>query len=68
VKGGRVLGDWPGLTEAQMHQKRDLRPTTDLRAVFKGIARDHLGVEARDLAESVFPDSANVAPFGGLVG
>ena len=68
VKGGRVMGDWPGLAEAQMYQKRDLRPTTDLRAVFKGIARDHLGVEARDLAETVFPDSANVAPLGGLVG
>jgi len=67
VKGGRVIGDWPGLAEAQLHEKRDLRPTTDLRAVFKGVARDHLGLDTRDLAEQVFPDSAAVAPLSGLV-
>lgn len=68
VRGGRVIGEWPGLAEAQLYQKRDLMPTTDLRAVFKGIARDHFGLDARDLAEVVFPDSAAVAPLDGLVG
>ena len=68
VKGGRVIADWPGLAETQLHERRDLRPTTDLRAVLKGVIRDHLGLGERELAEIVFPDSAAVRPIAGLVG
>ncbi len=31
VRGGRVFGDWPGLEEAALYQRRDLMPTSDLR-------------------------------------
>ena len=27
VKGGRVIADWPGLSEASLYQNRDLKPT-----------------------------------------
>ena len=30
VKGGRIVGDWPGL--AQLEENRDLRVATDIRA------------------------------------
>ncbi|MBA4335644.1 MAG: hypothetical protein C0420_12325, partial [Methylobacterium sp.] len=33
VKGGRMIVDWPGLKLEQLHEKRDLKPTTDIRAV-----------------------------------
>ena len=36
-KAGRVITDWPGLKEANLRDGRDLKPTTDLRAVMKGI-------------------------------
>ena len=68
VKGGRVISDWPGLKPANLYEGRDLAPTTDLRAVIKGVLRDHLGLSERVLAESVFPDSAAVKPMKGLVG
>jgi len=68
LKGGRVIADWPGLKTAQLYEERDLKPTTDLRAVLKGLLRDHLRVEESVLASSVFPDSADVAPMSGLVG
>ncbi len=68
VKGGRVISDWPGLTPASLYEGRDLAPTTDLRAVIKGVLRDHLGVAERVLAETVFPDSASVKAMQGLVG
>jgi uncharacterized protein (DUF1501 family) len=68
VKGGRVIADWPGLKTAQLYEGRDLKPTTDLRAVLKGLLRDHLRVDDRALSASVFPDSAEVAPIAGLVG
>ena len=52
VKGGRVLGRWPGLAVEQMHEGRDLALTTDFRAVFAEIASQHLG--AQQLA-TIFP-------------
>jgi uncharacterized protein (DUF1501 family) len=68
LKGGRMIADWPGLKVAQLYEGRDLKPTTDLRAVLKGLLRDHLRVEESALASTVFPDSADVAPIAGLVG
>jgi len=68
VKGGRVIADWPGLKPANLYEGRDLAPSTDLRAVIKGLLHDHLGVAERVLAETVFPDSAGVKPAQGLVG
>ena len=68
VKGGRVISDWPGLKPANLFEGRDLAPTTDLRAVMKGVLHDHLGLAERVLAEQVFPDSARVKPMQGLVG
>jgi uncharacterized protein (DUF1501 family) len=67
VKGGRVIADWPGLKEAHLFEKRDLAPTTDLRAIFKGVLADHLGLSAAVLASRVFTDSAKVAPLKGLI-
>jgi uncharacterized protein (DUF1501 family) len=67
LKGGRVIADWPGLREADLHQARDLKPTADLRAVMKGLLRDHLRVADRALASDVFPDSAVIKPLTGLL-
>jgi uncharacterized protein (DUF1501 family) len=67
VKGGRVISDWPGLKPANLYQGRDLAPTTDLRAVMKGLLHDQFGLSDRVLAESVFPDSSAVKPMQGLV-
>jgi uncharacterized protein (DUF1501 family) len=67
LKGGRMIADWPGLKESQLYDARDLKPTTDLRAVLKGLLRDHLRVDERALASAVFPDSSNVMPMAGLV-
>lgn len=68
VKGGRVLADWPGLSDAALHQGRDLKPTRDLRSVLKGVLRDHVGLGDRVLADRVFPESGGVATSEGLVG
>ena len=67
LKGGRVIADWPGLKEAALQDGRDLKPTTDLRAVIKGVLKDHLRVDDGPLAAAVFPDSAATKPMAGLV-
>ena len=67
LKGGRVIADWPGLGANALYEGRDLKPTTDLRAVMKGILRDHLRADEHVLAQQVFPGSDKVRPLGGLV-
>jgi uncharacterized protein (DUF1501 family) len=67
LKGGRVLADWPGLKQADLHEGRDLKPTADLRAVLKGLLKDHLRLDEAALANKVFPDSARVKPTAGLL-
>ena len=67
VKGGRILADWPGLRETALYEGRDLAPTRDLRAVLKGVLRDHLGVPDGALANRVFPESAATKPLDGLL-
>lgn len=61
-----VHGDWPGLADDQLLDG-DLRPTVDLRQVFKGLARDHLGVPSEVLEATVFPDSGDFPALSGLV-
>jgi len=66
LKGGRVIADWPGLKPADLHEGRDLKPTIDLRAVLKGVLKDHLRVDEQALDASVFPASDDVRPMAGL--
>lgn len=85
LAGGAIrsgfYSDWPGLSTAQLYEGVDLRPTIDVRSVFKGILRDHIGVPLDLLDGTVFPESnheralesliaspvrtANIGPDGG---
>ena len=67
LRPGALVGDWPGLQEARLFENRDLAPTLDIRSVFKGVLRDHMGLDRRALDTAVFPDSAAAAPVEGLV-
>src|SRR5262249_39624275 len=55
LKGGRVVADWPGLKPANLHEGRDLKPTTDLRSVLKGVLKDHLRLDEAALSTKIFP-------------
>jgi uncharacterized protein (DUF1501 family) len=67
IAGGRVLADWPGLERRDLHEGRDLRPTTDLRSVLKGVLSEHMNVSASTLERDVFPDSNSARAVTGLV-
>jgi uncharacterized protein (DUF1501 family) len=67
VRGGRVIADWPGLSRAALLDNRDLKPTLDLRSVFKAVLDEHMHVDANTLAKRVFPDSSGARPLQGLV-
>jgi uncharacterized protein (DUF1501 family) len=66
VAGGRVQADWPGLADDRLFERRDLRPTVDVRAVAKGVLAQHLGLDRAALGK-VFPDSDAANPVRGLI-
>jgi uncharacterized protein (DUF1501 family) len=61
TKGGKIYGRWPGLAPEQRHDGRDLKITTDFRAVFNEVVSSHLGLTD---ARAVFPGFAAPAPLG----
>ncbi|WP_122081050.1 DUF1501 domain-containing protein [Vibrio coralliirubri] len=60
--GGKVIANWPGLSQSQLYEGRDLNPTTDMRSVIKGVLNQHLSVEVQQL-NTIFPDSADIRPM-----
>jgi uncharacterized protein (DUF1501 family) len=66
VRGGRVIAQWPGLGDRDLYEGRDLRPTLDLRALFKAALAAQLGLGEAALETKVFPDSRGVRPLEGL--
>ena len=67
INGNKVFGSWPGLAKADLVNGISLRATTDMRAVFKGLLQDHLGVPRTLLDTEVFPESQTVAPMQDLL-
>jgi uncharacterized protein (DUF1501 family) len=58
VRGGRLVGRWPGLAQKDRYQGRDLAVTTDFRDLFAEVLARHAGATHLD---AVFPGHA-VAP------
>jgi uncharacterized protein (DUF1501 family) len=67
VSGGRLIADWPGLAHTALLDGRDLRPTLDLRSVFKTVLDEHMSVDAKTLAGRIFPDSNGARPLKGPI-
>jgi uncharacterized protein (DUF1501 family) len=66
VRGGRVIAQWPGLGDRDLHEGRDLRATLDLRGLFKAALAAQLGVGEAVLETRVFPESRTARPIEGL--
>ncbi|UWQ19187.1 DUF1501 domain-containing protein [Jannaschia sp. M317] len=55
LKGGQIWGEWPGLAEAQLYDRRDLMPTGDVRAYAAWALHGLFGVDRGSLGTVVFP-------------
>lgn len=66
VKGGKVHGEWPGVTQPALYEGRDLYPANDISGILKGVMRDHLGITRQTLDAKIIPNSARA--FEGLIG
>ena len=58
--GRALVSDWPGLREDKLYEGRDLAPTTDMRALLKGVLTGHLRLPAAEIDRSIFPDARSV--------
>ena len=67
VKGGRVVADWPGLSDAALYEGRDLRPTAGLDAVIGSAAAAHFGVDPARAMPALFPGQKSARAMDGLV-
>lgn len=55
VRGRRVYARWPGLSQAELYQGRDLPVTTDFREPISRVLRAHMGVRSDQIAR-IFPN------------
>ena len=55
VRGGKVFGDWPGLAEGNLYERRDLMPTSDVRQHAAWVMRGLTGLDRGVLETAVFP-------------
>lgn len=55
LNGGRILGDWPGLREADLYNRRDLMPTRDVRAYPAWVMHDLMGINRTTIETAIFP-------------
>jgi uncharacterized protein (DUF1501 family) len=67
VKGGRVIGRWPGLAQNQLFEGRDLFPSNDIRSLLAGVLSTHFELPDDALRGQVFPGLDDVAIWKGLV-
>lgn len=55
LRGGQVVGDWPGLGEADLYARRDLMPTRDIRAHAAWVMQAVTGLDRGTLEQVIFP-------------
>ena len=64
VAGGRIVSDWPGLSQSQLYESRDLRPTTSLDAVIGSAVAGHFGLDPAMALPRLFPGEKPAAIAG----
>ena len=67
VNGGRVIADWPGLTQNSLYEGRDLKPTTNLNTLIASITGAGFGIDPAKIANTLFPDTNNGKVIEGLI-
>jgi len=64
VRGGQVVGRWPGLARERLFDGRDLAVTTDFRTLFSEVAWRHLGVPRAAVFPGWTPPASELGLFG----
>ena len=67
VRGGQLVGDWPGLAPAQRWEGRDLYPANDSRALLSSVIAPLFDLTATQISRDIFPGLDNPQTFSGLL-
>jgi uncharacterized protein (DUF1501 family) len=64
INGKQVISDWPGLSESNLHEGRDLLMTIDARDVYAEVVKTVFDLTDEDITRSVFPGYQLNRPLG----
>jgi uncharacterized protein (DUF1501 family) len=67
VNGGRVVADWPGLSDAALYESRDLKPTAGLDTVIGSAVAGHFDLTPARTAQALFPGMQHARFMNDLV-
>jgi len=67
VAGGKVIADWPGLSQGSLYEGRDLKPTIGLDSLVAAALAQHFGLEPSLLMKTLFPESSGPALTQALI-
>ncbi|MBE7635548.1 DUF1501 domain-containing protein [Sneathiella sp. P13V-1] len=65
VRGGKIMGKWPGLAKGDLYQGRDVFPENNLDNVIAVILKEHLGLSDKTVRQKVLP-KRELVPYGNL--
>ena len=67
VQGGRVVADWPGLSNANLLDGRDLKPTLALDALITEVCAQSFAMKPERLSKVLFPYGGRGTPIPRLL-
>lgn len=67
VQGGRILADWPGLTQARLFEGRDLQPTLGLDMLIASACAETFRLDPERTLRVLFPDAQRDKRMHGLL-
>lgn len=62
-----MIADWPGLSDAALHEGRDLRPTTALDAFIGSALAGHFEIDPNRTIAALFPEAKSARLMDDLV-
>jgi uncharacterized protein (DUF1501 family) len=67
VNGGNVITDWPGLSQSNLYEGRDLKPTLNLDTLIASLAIASYGLAPDQVTKAIFPDANIGKPLENLI-
>ena len=67
VAGRKILGTWPGLSDAKLDGGGGVKTGIDTRSLIKTALIDHMGINANTVTSKILPGAASAPTIPGLI-
>ncbi|RVU34720.1 DUF1501 domain-containing protein [Hwanghaeella grinnelliae] len=67
VAGGKIVGQWPGLSDGKLDKTGGIASGFDTRSLFKTALFHHMGINGNTVATTVLPGTASAPGIPGLI-